>query len=157
MSNPIIHPERFPIYLPHQVFEAGTLIQTLPTKEGMTFEVESDRFKQDLPVEAKINIAGTDFHIIGKVVEFRPDERVKIEGSSHIGTVALWFDLFREKNGTRVDIGVDIHHHLFAKASEPFVRHHIKHKVLPIYAKSYKRNIIDYIIDNDRSTHKRAS
>jgi hypothetical protein len=158
MAATIKGAEYIPDYPPDKVFEAGTLVETLPDGKGFVIETDADRFAEGLLVRVGLVVPGHDFHINGKVTEYTPAEHFKIEGSSHIGKAAVWLDLSpdEELGGTKIGYGVDIKHNFLWRLAEPLVEQHIT-KALPRYADHYKQNVVNILNGRNKAARKRAA
>jgi hypothetical protein len=145
-------------YPPDKVFEVGTLVETLPEGKGFALEADADRFAEGLLVRVGLVVPGHDFHINGEVTEYTPPERVKIEGSSHIGEAAIWLDLSpdEENGGTEISYGVYIKHCFLWRLAEPLVAQHLNN-ALPRYADYYKQNVVNILNGRHKSARKRAA
>jgi hypothetical protein len=155
MATKIECAEHIPQYSPDEVFDVGTLFDTLPKEEGFVLEADSDRFMEGVIVHLGLVVAGHDFRIDGKVTEFARDEHIKILGSSRVGKAAVWLDLAPEDQGTGIHYGISIQHSLMTKFAEPLVAQHLK-TLLPRYSAEYKQNVINVLDDRYGAGYQKA-
>jgi hypothetical protein len=143
MATTIECAEHIPNYSPQEVFDVGTLFETLPDEQGFTLEADADRFAEGVIVRLGLVLAGHDFRIDGKVTEFTRDEHIKVQGSSRVGKAAIWLNLApeAEQGGTGIQYGISIQHSLLTKFAEPLIAQHLK-ELLPSYSALYKQNVI---------------
>lgn len=143
--------EHIPFYSPQEVFDVGTLFETLPDEKGFTLQADSDRFAEGVLVRVGMVVAGHDFRIDGKVTEFARDEHIKVHGSSRVGKAAVWLNLApeAEQGGTGIQYGISIQHSLLTKFAEPLVAQHLK-ELLPDYSAQYKQNVINKLDERYR-------
>jgi hypothetical protein len=135
--------EHIPHYSPDEVFDVATLVDTLPDGQRFALEIDADRFAEGVLARLRFVAGGRDHRIDGKVTECILAERVKIEGSSHVGEAAVWFDLSpdEELGGTKIGYGFSINHCWRYKPAEPLVAQYLK-GTMSHYADLYKQNIV---------------
>lgn len=140
--------EHVPGYTPGEVFEVGTLVDTLPHLDGFILETDSERFAKGVVVNIGLTLAKFDFRIEGKVTECEYGKRVKIQGASHVGRAALWLDLLHNEDleGTDIQYGLQIKHSLSTKLAEPLVASHLR-ATMPQYAAMFKDNVLQRLDD----------
>ena len=143
MAQPITCVEHIAKYSPEQVFEVGTRTDMLPEVHGLTLTPEADRFDLGVGVKVGLVVAHHNFQLDTAVTEFKPAERVLIEGKSHIGRVAVWLDLEPDEEiaGTQIGYGIQVRHSLLTKPAEPKVYSHLKDKA-PEFAQKYRLNVV---------------
>ena len=143
MAEPITCVEHIAKYSPEEVFGVGTATDTLPEIPGLHIQPEAERFELGLAVKVGLVVARHEFHLVAAVTEFKPAERVLIEGKSHVGKAAVWLDLSpnEEKGGTDIGYGIQIKHSLLTKPAEPLVHAHLE-RTAPEFAKKYRLNVV---------------
>lgn len=133
-----------PEFTPVEVFGAGTLLETLPTDRGFSITADSDRFGLGVLVHVALT-RGVELGTDGEVTEFIENEKVKIEGESHLATTEVGLELeeHTELGGTvvRYMVGVHCKGGIFGKGNEKVVGRHLN-KNLKSFADDYQNRVV---------------
>ena len=140
--------EHIPGFSPEEVFEVGTLIDTLPTEHGFKIEAPEgeEQFAPGVIIRLGIVVAQREFSLTGHVEEFDSGEHVLLSGSSWVGKTRVWLDLADDpkRGGTIIDYGVRFKHSLATRALEGQVSKDLDMKI-PKFAAGYKANVVDLL------------